>query len=56
MSISRWRLRVAILAFVCAPVHPLLAQSEADVNAGIKKFTQIYEAVESNFADRVEAD
>jgi carboxyl-terminal processing protease len=56
MSISRWRLRVAILAFACDPIHPLLAQSEADVNAGIKKFTQIYEAVESNFADRVEAD
>ena len=56
MSISRWRLRVAILAFACASIHPLLAQSEADVNAGIKKFTQIYEAVESNFADKVDTD
>src|SRR5579862_5547777 len=56
MSIPRWRLRVAILAFACAPLHPVLAQSEADVNAGIKKFTQIYEAVESNFADHVDSD
>ena len=56
MPIPRWRLRFAILAVACAPLHPLLAQSEAEVNAGIKKFTQIYEAVEANFADRVEAD
>ena len=56
MPIPRWRLRFAILAVACAPIHPLLAQTEAEVNAGIKKFTQIYEAVEANFADRVEAD
>src|SRR4029077_18976019 len=56
MSIPRWRLGFAILAVACAPLHPLLAQTEAEVNAGIKKFTQIYEAVEANFADRVEAD
>src|SRR5260370_38027497 len=56
MFIPRWRLRFAILAVGCAPIHPLLAQSEAEVNSGIKKFTQIYEAVEANFADKVEAD
>src|SRR5579864_6683804 len=56
MSIPRWRLRFAILAVACAPFHPLLAQSEAEVNSGIKKFTQVYEAVESNFADRVDSD
>ncbi len=56
MFIPRWSLRFALVVFICAPLHPLLAQSEADVNAGIKKFTQIYDAVEANFADRVEAD
>ena len=34
----------------------LAAQSEADVNASLKKFTQVYEAVESNFADKVDPD
>src|ERR1700689_5742554 len=34
----------------------LSAQSEADVNASLKKFTQVYEAVETNFADKVDAD
>jgi carboxyl-terminal processing protease len=56
MFIPRWRLRLALLAVACAPIHPLLAQSEADVNAGIKKFTQVYEAVEANFADQVDSD
>ena len=56
MSTPRWRLRFAIFAVTSVPVRSLLAQSEADVNAGIKKFTQIYEAVEANFADSVEAD
>jgi len=34
----------------------LSAQSEADVNASLKKFTQVYETVESNFADRLDGD
>ncbi len=42
MSTPRWRLRFAILAVASAPLQSLVAQSEADVNAGIKKFTQIY--------------
>jgi carboxyl-terminal processing protease len=34
----------------------LSAQSEADVNASLKKFTEVYEAVESNFAVKPDAD
>ena len=34
----------------------MFAQSEADVNASLKKFTQVYEAVESNFANHVDPD
>jgi carboxyl-terminal processing protease len=57
MRISRWCLRFALLALVYSPIHSnLAAQSEADVNASIKKFTQIYEAVETNFADKVDPD
>ena len=57
MRISRWCLRFALLALFYSPIHSnLAAQSEADVNASIKKFTQIYEAVETNFADKVDAD
>lgn len=57
MLTPRWRLRLAIFAFTCAPLSTrVFAQSEADMNAGIKKFTQIYEAVEANFADKVQPD
>jgi carboxyl-terminal processing protease len=57
MRTSRWCLRFALLALFYSPVHSnLAAQSEADVNASIKKFTQIYEAVETNFADKLDAD
>ena len=57
MRISRWCLRFALLALFYSPVHSnLAAQSEADVNASIKKFTQVYEAVETNFADKVDPD
>src|ERR1700732_2833812 len=52
-----WCLRFALLALFYSPISSnLSAQSEADVNASIKKFTQIYEAVETNFADKVDAD
>jgi len=34
----------------------LPAQSDAEVSASIKKFTQIYEAVETNFAEKMEPD
>ena len=34
----------------------LSAQSEDEVRASIKKFSQIYEVVESNFADKVDPD
>lgn len=54
MASPRW-----LLGFLLAGV-PLLqtasAQSEADVNASLKKFTQVYEAVETNFANKVDAD
>ena len=57
MSIPRWCLRTSLFVLFYSPVHfNLAAQSEADVNASIKKFTQIYEAVESNFADKVDPD
>jgi carboxyl-terminal processing protease len=32
------------------------AQSEEDLRASLKKFTQVYEAVEGNFADKIDAD
>ena len=51
MRISRWCLRFALLALLYSPIHSnLAAQSEADVNASIKKFTSVYETVETNFA------
>jgi carboxyl-terminal processing protease len=57
MYIPRLSLRLALLAVLCAHIHfPLAAQSEADLNASIKKFTQIYEAIETNFADKVDPD
>src|SRR5579863_10250248 len=57
MRIPRWCLRFALLALFYSPIYSnLAAQSEAEVNASIKKFTQIYEAVETNFADKVDPD
>ncbi len=50
-------LQLAALAVLFAPIQThLAAQSEADLNASIKKFTQVYEAVETNFADKVDPD
>jgi carboxyl-terminal processing protease len=57
MRISRWCLRFALLALFYSPTYSnLAAQSEADVNASIKKFTSVYDAVEANFADKVDPD
>src|SRR5258708_19520320 len=57
MPTVRWCLRFALLAVIYSPIQiNLAAQSEADVNASIKKFTQVYEAVEANFADKVDPD
>ena len=54
MASPRWLLGFLLLA---SPLSlTLSAQSEADVNASLKKFTQVYEAVESNFADKLDAD
>jgi carboxyl-terminal processing protease len=51
------RRRLALLAVFLIPIPSrLAAQSEADVNASIKKFTQVYEAVEANFSDKVDPD
>jgi len=54
MSSPRWLLGSVLLCIA----HPAFvsAQSEADVNASLKKFTQVYEAVETNFADRPDSD
>jgi carboxyl-terminal processing protease len=54
MASLRWFLGALLLV---SPLSQILsAQSEADVNASLKKFTQVYEAVESNFANRLDAD
>jgi hypothetical protein len=54
MASPRWLLGLVLLA---SPLSQTLsAQTEADVNASLKKFTQVYEAVESNFADKLDAD
>ena len=54
MASPRWLLGFLLLA---SPLSQTLsAQTEADVNASLKKFTQVYEAVESNFADKLDAD
>ncbi len=50
-------LQLAALAVLFAPIQThLAAQSEAELSASIKKFTQVYEAVETNFADKVDPD
>lgn len=54
MASPRWFLGFLLLASPLIQVLP--AQSDADVNASLKKFTSVYEAVESNFADKVNAD
>jgi carboxyl-terminal processing protease len=57
MSSPRWRLRLLLLVIFCSPIPSnLAAQTEADVNASLKKFTQVYDAVEANFADKVDPD
>ena len=54
MASPRWLLGFLLLA---SPLSQTLStQTEADVNASLKKFTQVYEAVESNFADKLDAD
>jgi carboxyl-terminal processing protease len=54
MASPRWFLGFLLLASPFAQTLP--AQSEADVNASLKKFTQVYEAVESNFATKLDTD
>jgi len=57
MPFSPRCLPFAALAVFLAPIQiHLAAQSDADMNASIKKFTQVYEAVEANFADKVDPD
>jgi len=57
MSTLRRCQRVALLTPICLLIgFRLPAQTDADVSASIKKFTQVYEAVESNFADKMEPD
>jgi carboxyl-terminal processing protease len=54
MASPRWILGFLLIASPLS--RTLSAQSEADVNASLKKFTQVYEAVETNFADRLDTD
>jgi carboxyl-terminal processing protease len=57
MSSLRQCLQFALPALLWSSFpFQLAAQSDADLTAGIKKFTQIYQAVEANFADQVEPD
>ncbi len=54
MAFPRWLLGCVVLA---SPLSLTLSgQTEADVSASLKKFTQVYETVEANFADKVDAD
>jgi carboxyl-terminal processing protease len=54
MASTRWFLGFLVLV---SPLSvSLSAQSEADVNASLKKFTQVYDAVENNFADKLDSD
>lgn len=54
MASPRWFL--GFLLLVSPLIQTLPAQSDADVDASLKKFTSVYEVVESNFADQVDAD
>jgi carboxyl-terminal processing protease len=54
MASPRWILGFILIASPLS--RTLSAQSEADVNASLKKFTQVYEAVEANYADRLDTD
>jgi carboxyl-terminal processing protease len=49
------RLSAAVLTLSFCPLLPA-ATSDDDVQASIKKFTQVYEAVEANFADKVDSE
>lgn len=44
------------VVFCLSSYFPLRAQSDADLSTSIKKFTQVYEAIESNFAEKVDVD
>jgi len=57
MSTPRRRRQLTLFALFCLSTQiRLTAQSDADVSASIKKFTQVYEAVETNFADKADPD
>jgi len=57
MPIRRRSLPLFLSANICfALCLPLLAQSDEDMRLSVKKFAQVYEAVESNFADKVDPD
>src|SRR5579864_5054466 len=57
MAISPRCLPFAVLAVFLAPIQThLAAQSDADMSASVKKFTQVFEAVETNFADKMDID
>ena len=57
MAISPRCLPFAVLAVFLAPIQThLAAQSDSDMSASVKKFTQVFEAVETNFADKMDTD
>jgi carboxyl-terminal processing protease len=52
----RRSLPLAVLAALSCCSFSLLAQSDEDVRASLQKFTKVYEAVESNFADKIDPE
>ena len=57
MTIPRRPSYIALLAVFCATLpFPLPAQTDAEMNDSLKTFTKVYETVEANFADKVDAD
>src|SRR5581483_3494008 len=57
MPTPRRCLRFAVLAaFSVSFSFHLVAQSDPEMSASLKTFTQVYDAVEANFADKLDVD
>jgi|SRR5690242_8107119 len=57
MSIRRRCAAAAGLLALCLPFGlPAGSQPDDEINTSLKKFTEVYRAVEANFADKVDAD
>lgn len=56
MILRHWCLLVVMTAALTPAAFPASQPSDEEIRASIRKFTQIYEAVETNFADKVDSD